>query len=160
MIRKELYWFLATLSLSLIINFALFGAEGFTTTSSFDINIYDTYFIIPTFYGIIALSVLIFFGTYLARSLKWNFKNLISNIILMMSTMALILVVARVSVSLTVAQATGFSGDLSLDVVQDKTTLNEFGGLSNSLFIIQIVLLLFLAFCGFKTGRYYRINRT
>ena len=143
----------------------IFGIDGFKADSNLDINIHDTYFIIANFHFILLLGALIFFGIYFVRTLRRKFENLIANLILMVSTILLVLILIEIASILDALtrQTTGWTiypplraGEI---VPELEPKENNFGILSNVLFFIQIILLTFLAYCGFKTGRNYERNK-
>ena len=94
--RKEVIWLLVTIIFILLIYFLIFGKEGFKSESTFDLNTHDTYLVISNIHFIFTLSILLFFGVYLVRSLNTKFKNLIVNIILMISTILLIIILKNI----------------------------------------------------------------
>ncbi|MCB0745061.1 MAG: hypothetical protein KDC67_14225, partial [Ignavibacteriae bacterium] len=131
--------------------------------STLDINVHDTYFVIANFHFILLLGVLVFFGIYLIRTLRRNFKNLTANLILMISTILLVIILNGISaiVENFIQQTSGWTiyPPLSAgEVIEQKieTKENNFEILSSVLFYTQILLLIFLAFCGFKTGLNYK----
>lgn len=162
--KKETYWLIGTTILVLILNTLIFGIDGLKTDSTLDINIHDTYFVIANFHFILLLGVLVFFGIFLVRTLRRNFKNLTANLILMISTILLILVLIGIDSILDalIRQTTSWTiypplsaGEVEPDFEPKE---NNLGILSSVLFFIQIFLLIFLAFCGYKTGRNYKRN--
>lgn len=162
--KKETLWLIGTTILVLILNTLIFGIDGLKADSTLDINIHDTYFVIENFHFILLLGVLVFFGIYLVRTLRRNFKNLTANLILMISTILLILVLIGIDSILDafIRQTTSWTiypplnaGEVEPDFEPKK---NNLGILSSILFFVQIFLLIFLAFCGFKTGRNYKRN--
>ena len=160
--RKEIYWLTGTIAFVLIMNYAHFGTDGFKSYSNVDINIHDTYFVIANIHFVLLFSVLIFFGVYLFRTLKRNFKNLTANLILMISTILLILVLIRINsiVDALIQQTSSWTIYPPLSAGENKTEIepkeSNFEILANVLFLIQILLLIFLTYCGFKTGRNYK----
>lgn len=164
MTKKEIYWLIGSTIFVLILNALIFGIDGFKTDSYFDLNIYDTYYIIPNIYFILLLGVLIFFGIYLVRTLHRSFKNLTANLISIVSTILLILVLNRINSMLEVLiqQEASWTthpplsaGESQPEIASEKNYLEI---LSTTIFYIQIFLLTFLAYCGFKTGRNYKSN--
>ena len=163
--KKELFWFISTTILVLILNTLIFGIDGLNADATLDINIHDTYFVIPNFHFIILLGVLVFFVVYLVRTLHRNFKNLTANLILMIATLLLILVLIGFDSILDafIRQTTSWSiypplsaGEVEPDFKPKETNLSV---LSSVLFFTKILLLIFLAFCGFKTGQNYKRNK-
>lgn len=148
----------------LIMNFVVFGTDGFKSDSNVDINIHDTYFVIANIHFVLLFSVLILFGVYLFRTLKRNFKNLTANLILMISTILLILVLIGIDsiVDALIRQTSSWtiypplSAGQSIPEIEPKE--NNLEILSSALFLIQIISLIFLTYCGFKTGRNYKQN--
>ena len=146
----------------LILNTVIFGIEGLKSDSTFDINIHDTYFVIANFHFILLIGVLVFFGIYLVRTLRKNFKNLTTNLILMISTIILIVIINGISsiVENLIQQSSGWtiypplSAGIALEQIEQEAKLknNNLNIISNLILIIQISLLVFLAYCGFNTG--------
>lgn len=162
--RKEIYWLIGTIAFVLIMNFVLFGTDEFKSDSTLDLNIHDTYFVITNVHFVLLFSVLIFFGVYLFRTLKRNFKNLTANLILMISIILLILVLIGIDsiVDALIQQTSSWTIYPPLSAGENKTEIqpkeSNFEILANVLFLIQILLLIFLTYCGFKTGRNYKQN--
>lgn len=162
--KKEIFWLIGTIILVLILNTLIFGIDGLKSDSTLDINIHDTYFVIANFHFILLLGVLVFFGIYLIRTLRRNFKNLTANLILMISTILLILTLNGINtiVDNFIQQTSGWTiyPPLSAGMEQIEQEIepkkNNFGILSSVLFYTQIILLIFLAYCGFKTGLNFR----
>ena len=152
----------------LILNTLIFGIDGLKSDSILDVNVHDTYFVIANFHFILLLGVLVFFGIYLFRTLRRNFKNLTANLILMISTILLIIILNGIStiVENFIQQTSGWTiypplntGEGMEQIEQEiEPTGNNFGILSSILFYTQILLLIFLAFSGFKSGRNYKQN--
>ncbi|WP_299316017.1 hypothetical protein [uncultured Aquimarina sp.] len=160
--KNETYWLIGTITLVLILNLAIFGIDGFKFESVTDINVHDTYFVIPDFHFIILISVLMFFGIYLIRVLKRNFKNLTANLVLILATILFSIVMDGVSTIVdTFAQLTAgwtIYPPLSTGEVEPKlqNSENNFGIIFSIIFVFQILLLILLAYCGFKTGLNYK----
>ena len=167
--KKEIFWLIGTIILVLILNTLIFGIDGLKSDSTLDINVHDTYFVIANFYFILLLGVLVFFGVYLIRTLRGNFKNLTANLILMISTILLIIILNGIStiVENFIQQTSGWTiypplsaGDGMEQIEQEiEPKENDYGILSSVLFYTQILLLIFLTYCGFKTGLNYKQSK-
>jgi heme/copper-type cytochrome/quinol oxidase subunit 1 len=163
--KKEIFWLIGTTILVLILNTLIFGFDGLKTDSTLDINVHDTYFVIPNYHFLLLIGISIYFVIYLIRALRRNFKNLTANLILIIATILLSIVIGGISTIVdNFAQLfSGWSiypplsaGEGMEHVEQEiKPKENNFGILSTVLFYTQILLLIFLAYCGFKTGRNY-----
>ena len=166
--KKEIFWLIGTTILVLILNTLIFGIDGLKSDSTLDINVHDTYFVIANFHFILLLGVLVFFGIYLIRTLRRNFKNLTANLILMISTILFIIILNGIStiVENFIQQTSGWtiypplSAGNGIEQFEQEIEPkeNNFGILSSVLFYTQILLLIFLAYCGFKTGLNYKRN--
>ena len=170
MIKKETFWLVGTIILVFILHILIFGIGGLKYDSTLDINIHDTYFVITHFHIILLLGVLVFFGIYLIRALGKNFKNLTANLILMISTILMIIILNEISaiVESFIQQTSGWTvyppmsagegiEEIAQEIEQEiKVEENNFGILSSVLFYTQVLLLIFLAYCGFKTGQNYK----
>ncbi|MDT0622945.1 hypothetical protein [Croceitalea vernalis] len=150
--KKEIYWIVGTLVLVLILTLAIFGMDGLKSDSTWDINIHDTYFVIANFHLIPLIFVFTFFVVYLIRTTRRNFKNITSNLILMIVTILFVLVLGKL-----IAMLDFFGGpNNNQNVPLDKSPVeNAIGILSKVMFVLQIGLLILLSYCGFKTGRNY-----
>ena len=133
--------------------FALSGFESFSLTGSADINTDDSYFVIPNLYIFISMSTIIFFGIYLTRMLRRNFKNLTANLIFIISNISLILIftylISSVN-SLKKAQNTLEYPELSGETFENVT--NRWNSNYDNLLIIQLILIVLLIISGIKTG--------
>jgi heme/copper-type cytochrome/quinol oxidase subunit 1 len=151
--KKEILWLIGTIAFIVSLSIALFGINGLTSESTLDINVHDTYFVVLNFHVILLLSVLIFFSVYLLRMLRRNFKNLTANIIFIV---ACIFIIFTLNTLITMVNSFAqFSGTteyppLSGGSVEEIT--KGFGVLQIVLSIVQILLLILLAYSGFKTG--------
>lgn len=157
-----MYWFIGTIVLILILNFIFFGSDAFSADTTIDLNIHDTYFVIANMYFVLPLSIFLIFGIYLVRTLRSNFENLTVNIILIISITLLILVITTTNsiISVLIQQNAGWTINppLSAGVVDHDIEPNEnyLGVLKNATYGTQILLLILLTFCGFKTGLNYK----
>lgn len=139
-----------------------FGPSGFRSfdlTGDTDINVHDTYYVIPTIHLLILITSLIFFGVYLIRMLRRNFKNLTANLIFMISDITLILIFTfLISLVNSIREIPGSTEypPLSSGIVE-----NAGNGWNNAfyiLLIIQLILIILLTISGIKTGRNYNRN--
>ena len=134
-------------------NFSLFGADGFKSDSVTDINVHDTYFVLPNIHFILLLSVLIFFSVYLIRMLKRNFKNLTANMIFIISGLFSIWILTGM-----ISIVNSYIGVTETAEYKLPVTNNIFDNVSTILYILQIIIVGFIVYSGFKTGRNYKLN--
>lgn len=154
--------------LVLVLNTLILGIDGLKSDSTFDINVHDTYFVIANFHIILILGILLFFGIYLIRTLRRNFKNLTANLILMISTILLIIILNGIStvVETFIQKTSGWtiypplSTENGIEQFEQEIIPkeNSLGILPSVLFYTQMLLLIFLTYCGFKTGLNYQRN--
>ena len=153
--KREIYWLLGTLGLGALVILLLFGVDGFQSDSTLDINIHDTYFVFANSHLAVPLLVLLFFGIYLFRAILANFKNLTVNLVLMISIILMIMVFGRLIFMLetfSLPYSTLENGTLE----RERTAMERLMAMLSTVFWgFQIILLVFLAYCGFKTGRNY-----
>lgn len=161
MLKNEIHWFIGTIALVLMINFAFFGIDGFKVDAAFDVNIHDAYFIIPHPYFVFLICVFVFFGVYIIRAIRSNFKNLSTNLILMVSIIFLILILTGANAVLNLTWPTDpslIANDINSEI---DPFLKDFKIISDTIYAIQFIMLILLMYCGFKTGRNYRAkNKT
>lgn len=154
--RKEIYWLVGTFVFVLILTLVIYGLDGFKNDSTWDINIHDTYFVIANFHLIPLIFVFTFFVVYLLRTISRNFKNITVNLILMIVTILFVLVLGKL-----IGMLDFFSGPTNDETITlDKSPVAyAIGIVSKVMFVFQIVLLILLAYCGFKTGRNYNAGK-
>ncbi|MDG4716188.1 hypothetical protein [Winogradskyella marincola] len=157
--KKEIFWLIGTILFVIVFFFGPSGFRSFDLTGDTDINVHDTYYVIPTIHLFILINSLIFFGVYLIRMLRRNFKNLTANLIFMISDITLILIftflISLVNSIREIPSSTEYP-PLSGGIVE-----NAGNGWNNAfyiLFIIQLILIILLTISGIKTGLNYRRN--
>ena len=154
--RKEIFWLFGTAVLVLVLTLILFGIDGLNIDSTFDINIHDTYFVIANVHLVLLLFVFIFFKVYLIRVVLNGFKNLTANLVLIIATLLIAVVLGKI-----IGMLDFFSGPPNNDSMADG--VNEVGNalkiISRILFTVQMILLVLLAYLGFKTGRNYNTEK-
>lgn len=154
--KTELYWLLGTLGFVLIFILLLFGWNGLDPFETVDINIYDTYFLIDNFRFTTPIFAFTFFGVYLLRVIRSSFKNFTLNVILIIANIIMLLALDIFSYMLDMFSQ-GYETSEFGSLIPDKHPIQKFLSIfSDVLRGIQTVLLVFLAYCGFRTGRSYR----
>ncbi|GGI56881.1 hypothetical protein GCM10011444_11900 [Winogradskyella haliclonae] len=155
--KKETFWLIGTTSFVLILILWIFGISGLKSDSVTDINVHDTYYVIANIHLIVLIVTLIFFGVYLIRMLRRNFKNLTANLIFMISDITLILIftflISLVNSIREIPDSTEYP-PLSGGIVE-----NAGNGWNNAyyiLLIIQLILIILLTISGIKTGMNYK----
>ena len=137
----------------LILNFSIFGVDGFKSESVTDIDVHVTYFIISNIHFILLFSVLVFFSVYLIRMLRRNFKNLTANMIFMISGLLNIWILSGIiSIVKSYIRVTETT-EYNLPV-----TNNMFDNVSTILYLTQIIIIIIailIAYSGFRTGLNY-----
>ncbi|WP_299276411.1 hypothetical protein [uncultured Psychroserpens sp.] len=160
--KKEVYWFIGTIALILVLNLVVYGINGFKSEAVIDINIHDTYYVISNLHFTVLTAVFICFLVYSIRSLREHFKNLSANLILILSTILLIVVLNGIGsmVDSFIQQDSGWAiyPPLSATNLEQSpgNTAGKHGSLLTIIFISKIVLLVFLPYFGFKTGQHFK----
>ena len=155
--KKETFWLIGTITFLLILIIGLFGIDGLKFDTVTDINFHDTYYVIANIHLIVLIFSLTFFGVYLIRMLRRNFKNLTANLIFMISDISLILIFTfLISLVNSIREIPGSTEypPLSSGIVE-----NGGNGWNNAyyvLLIIQLILIILLAISGIKTGLNYK----
>lgn len=155
--KKEILWLLQSSLLTVIFYTLIFGIEGLKVESSFDLNLYDTYYVIPSLNILPIIGVLVFFGFYLLTTLRRSFKNLTANVILMISTFLLLIILFGLTSILDDYSntKTGWAIHPPLDTdeifSQPETKGHNLKMISSILFYTKLGLFVFLVFCGSKT---------
>ena len=155
--KKEIYAFLFALTISLGF---LSVPSDFNLRGAIDINIHDTYYVVPTLHIFGIYSTLIFFIFYLIRMIWRNFKNLTANIIFMISNIVLIFIfTSLISLVNSIREISGTTEypPLSGGIVENAG--NEWNNAYYILLIIQLILIILLTISGIKTGLNYKKNK-
>lgn len=155
--KKETFWLIGTISFVLILIIGIFGIDGLKSDAVTDINVHDTYYVIANVHLIILIITLTFFGIYLIRMLRRNFKNLTSNLIFMISDISLILIFTFL-ISL-VNSIREIPGSTEYPPLSGGIVENAGNGWNNAyyiLLIIQLILIILLTISGIKTGLNYK----
>jgi heme/copper-type cytochrome/quinol oxidase subunit 1 len=79
------------LLLGYFFNFLYFGKDALSFSQTFDINIYDTYFVFQSFSVVIFIIVLTTFIFYLARTIRWRYQNKWGNIMVILMIIAMLI---------------------------------------------------------------------
>lgn len=157
--KRELLWFLGTSVLAFAISLLFINIEGPLVDSTLDINIHDTYFVIQDVHAVSLLTIFVFFGIYLIRTLRAKFTNLTANWVLITSTVLLILALTELkSILEFFAHYTSnwtINPPPSTEEIQPivEPQKSGFDTVVSLLFYVQIALLIFLVHCGYKTGQ-------
>lgn len=148
--KKEIFWVIGIIIFALIIIFLIFDLDSLSPGSTINLNIYDTYLVMPVSFIVVLLLILIFFGVYLIRMLKGNFKNRSANIIFLIANIFLIIKVTQTIYMLKVLT------ESSEKRTETGMVLKSF---SNTLLASEVFLLILLVFIGIKIGSSYKRNK-
>ena len=155
--KKETLWLIGTILFVVVFFFGPSGFKSFDLSGNADINVHDTYFVIPIFHLFILICTLIFFSIYLIRMLRRNFKNLTANLIFIISNITLILIftflISFVN-SIKETQSTMEYPPLTDEIVENVR--NGWNSVYEILLIIQLILIILLTISGIKTGLNYK----
>ena len=153
--RKEIIWLIATFGISIIICLILLGLNCFSSSTT-DINIHDTYFVVEKNELSLLIIKLTFFFVYLTRMIKRKFKNLTANLIFMIANIFMnFSIVGLFSLIKSFARTTGV-----IENNMEKNSMLDSGSTEYILLwlmflMFQIFLLVSLGYTGFKTGLNY-----
>ena len=163
--NKETFWLIGIMIFVMILNTLIFGVDGLKSGST-PLIFHDIYFVIANFHLALFLGVSVISGIYLFRTFSSNFKNLPVNLIFMLSTILLIVILNKLGVIVDnfFQQTSDWSmhplvsgNEVNEQIDQGvKSEENEFKILTNVLLYTQILLMIFLVFCGFKTAVNYK----
>lgn len=151
---KEIIWFVTTIAMVTIINFYFLGLDSLNANATLDINIHDTYFVISSINFFVLFAVLLFFLVYTIRMLVFKYENITINCIAILSNITLSIVCIYVMCIVSLFGKGKNHISEANDPVGDAMHV-----LFYMLLIFQILLLLFLAYSGFRTGITYNKKR-
>lgn len=132
-------------------------SSDFSLQGGIDININDTYYVVPTLQIFGICTTLIFFLFYLIRMLWRNFKNLTANIIFMISDISMIFIL-----TFLISLANGhreIPGRTEYPPLSGGIVENTGNGWNNAYYVLlitQLILIILLLISGIKTGLNYK----
>jgi len=158
--RKELIYLMAITILILFCNYLIFGLDFLSSGTVFDINVYDTYFVIETKHLFILVSTTLLFIMYLTKVLIFKFRNKFENLILISSNIILITLLSYLaSFSSALREIPGTTKYPPLSNIDN--VVNE-GNIWHHIFPIliwiQLTLIAILVVVSFKTGVNWKSN--
>jgi hypothetical protein len=155
--KKEIYWLIGTILFVIVFFFGPSGFGSFDLTGETNVNIHDVYYVIPTIHLFILITTLIFFGIYLIRMLRRNFKNLYANLIFMISNITLILIFTFLIT--LVNSIREIPGTIEYPPLSSEIVENAGNGWNNAYYVlitIQLILIILLTISAIKTGLNYK----
>lgn len=157
--KQEIYWFLSTLLLGLVLVHPLLGLDAWQEDATLNLNLYDTYFVLSKKEWVPLILICSFFTVYLTRGIVLKFKRITVNLLLIIATILTLVLINKITSTLHIFKTPVTSFGNSSPTDTDTPVANLLSMAAQVLFGVQIVLLLLLVFCGFKTGYYYTKNR-
>ncbi|OIQ30890.1 MAG: hypothetical protein BM564_01370 [Bacteroidetes bacterium MedPE-SWsnd-G2] len=148
--KKETFWLIGTILFVIVFFFGPSGFRNFDLTGETDINLHDTYYVIPAIHFFILITTLIFFSVYLIRMLRRNFKNLTANLIFMISGLLSIWILTGI-----ISIVNSYIGVTETTEYNLPVTNNMFDNVSTILYLTQIIIVILIAYSGFRTGLNY-----
>ncbi|MFD0861812.1 hypothetical protein ACFQ1M_06305 [Sungkyunkwania multivorans] len=157
MTKKETYWLLGSTLLAFALFFAPSGFSDFDLSSTTDINVYDTYYILPRFALFVFVLTFIFFVVYLIRMLSQKFKNIIANLIFISASSILILIFTTLIAivhSIRAIPSKLENSSLNSEIIENGG--NAWNTTYYVLLAIQLLLIILLVISAVKTGKNYK----
>jgi heme/copper-type cytochrome/quinol oxidase subunit 1 len=155
--KKETFWLIGTILFVIVFFFGSSGFKNFDLTGSADINLHETYYVVPSIHVFILTATLIFFMIYLIRMVRRNFKNLTANLIFMISNITLILIFTFLIIlanGMREIPGTTEYPPLSGGIIENAG--NGWNDVYYVLLVIQLILIILLTLSGIKTGLNYK----
>lgn len=152
--KKELLWFLGTLLLVFVVYFGILGFDDFNLLGDTDINMGDTYYVLPAWYLLVFLGAFVFFTIYIVRVLHGRFKNKVANIVFILSDILLIVCfTGLISIVSQMRELPGTTVYPPLSSPPIKHTGNIWNVVYYVLYGFQAAFLLLLVLTMFKSFR-------
>ena len=153
--KKEIVWLAGALIFILLVNFSVLGIDSLDANAILDINIHDTYFVIPKYNFFIFFAVVLLVALYLISVVIEEFTNITTNIILMIA-LTLLIIIATYAFSGVNILHNSTRKITEVASNSDKSMSQFYAILSYILIAVQLVLIALLAFTGIKTGKNYQ----
>lgn len=146
-LRKELYWILGTISLTILIVLLIFGDKLFNGRL-LELQLHDTYFIFPKFLFVTIIFILLAVGMYLNRGIYWKMNNKAIGILL--TIMLVIILLRLLSYWNWIYGYVNDSGYYSFDERSQTERISEFTMTYWILTIIIMMLVVTILTMGYK----------
>ncbi|QMW00577.1 hypothetical protein [Spirosoma foliorum] len=145
----EISWLILSLGLTMLVARFLFGP---TFLTSLDIQLYDTYLVVESWYILVPMFLLVTFMLYFVKEFRNSFRRTYLNWILIITGLALV-----ISLIVLVSAFSQFSGgSLLSESGSDKTpalTQNPMAKMITNFFTaIQLLIISILLFISYRWG--------
>lgn len=154
-LKKELLWLLGIIVAATTLTITVFGTEDFFS-STLDINIHDTYYVIESINAFLCVCALLIFVVYLPRLLLGKFKSRFANMAFLLANAYLIFLF---TFFITIAAAFNTTyypeGGHTLYPPTDTMAGEATGqgiALRSILMVIQLVLIVIFGYIAYKSG--------
>lgn len=161
-ILPELSWTLLALVFAFLVSYFL-GIDLFSEDSTFDLNIYDTYFVISDVYVLCFFFFLLLFLIYLTRNFINEFKSFPAYLVSIISAAALIIFFTCIYSFIGFTQTSflhssfdpestsgGFATNLPADIMEHSSFWRNTSTLT---LLLQIAILIYIIFASYCYGR-------
>lgn len=158
----EILWTLLAVALAFLISYFL-GINLFSEGSTFDINIYDTYFVIAEEYVLCFVFFLFLFLIYLTRNFMNKFKSFPAYLVSIISSGALIIFFTFIHTFIGFTQTSfphssfdpestsgGFATNLPADIMEHNSA---WANASTVLLLLQIAILIYIIYASYRYGK-------
>lgn len=148
---KGIPWVLLSIILGFIFSF-IFGINLLKSDSTFDINIYDTYFVLEGIWFFYFFTFFFLSLIYVFRNIHQKFKNYYSFWILTISGILLVFILSKAIAIIGRLFISDFNNPTKILTEIDQEILSIWSYLSNIFHSLQILVVSTLLFTSYKTG--------
>lgn len=143
--KKEIIWIIVLLIISYLIWHPNLPFNFSDFTSTIDINVHDTYFVVESANILILIIGIVFYFTYLIRMLLKRLKNLIINGIFLLSNLLMIIIVT--SCIMIVKMIMILPGTTIYPPLSSQPQVHQGNGFENLyLFFLSVLIVYILTF--------------
>lgn len=149
-LKKEVFWLINALAIGYIIAALFFNNPIFEADTTLDINIHDTYFVLPSLPFALSFIIFVVFLVFLIRAIKRKFQNQYANTILILATIGIQIVIGK---GIGFLELIGNSHEYQCNLTVTGPLAEVIVVFARILVGIQVILMFLLVFLGVKFGQ-------
>lgn len=149
MVRSNIFWFVATTTVTLIFAFGVFELHPILDATK-SINVHDTYFVIDNRILLAVVAVFVFCSVYFLLSIKQKFRDVFTNLIYLAFSIIGILTISDIVYVIKSLNYVASHTEASPEIAKANSTLSM---VCWFLYIFQSLWIVYLIYIGIQMGK-------
>ena len=149
-LKREAFWFIGAIAIGYILAIFLFRSPLFEADTTLDINIHDTYFVLPSLPFALSFIIFVVFLVFLIRAIKIKFQNQYANTILILATIGIQIVIGK---GIGFLELIGNSHEYQCNLTVTGPLAEVIVVFARILVSVQVIFMFLLVFLGVKFGQ-------